>query len=77
MVENRISALLGISEFGLDINVFYNVSVCQTDISLQGYMNRDTVDMLSKFGVTLTSANNGFLYGEFYVQGVKFRIVLT
>ena len=77
MIEDRISILLGLSEFGLDINGFYNVSVCQTDVSLQGYMNRDNVDKLSKFGITLTSASNGFLYGEFYTHDVKIRIVLT
>jgi hypothetical protein len=77
MIKNRISILLGLSVFGLDIEKFYNVAVCQTDVSLQGDMDRDNVEMVTKFGITLTSASNGFLYGEFYAEGVKFRIVLT
>ena len=77
MVKDRIRALLALSVYGLDINNFYNVAVCQTDVSLQGDMDRDNVEMVTKFGITLTSASNGFLYGEFYAEGIKFRIVLT
>ena len=77
MVKDRIRALLALSVYGLDINNFYNVAVCQTDVSLQGDMDRDNVEMVTKFGITLTNASNGFLYGEFYAEGIKFRIVLT
>ena len=77
MIQNRIDLLLHVAQFGLDVNNFYNVTACQSDVSLQGYMNRETVDMVTQFGVTLTSSSNGFLYGEFYIVGVKFRIVLT
>ena len=77
MVKDRIRVLLALSVYGLDINNFYNVAVCQTDVSLQGDMDRDNVEMVTKFGITLTSASNGFLYGEFYAEGIKFRIVLT
>jgi hypothetical protein len=77
MVKDRIKVLLALSELGLDIDKFYNVAASLSDVSLQGDMDRDSVEMITKFGITLTSASNGFLYGEFYAEGIKFRIVLT
>ena len=78
-MRKKLGALLNLEDAGLDLDLFYNVSISNREVTLQGDMSFDIIKVLGeRSGVILkTELDSGFLRGNFEVDEIKFRVTLT
>jgi hypothetical protein len=78
-MKENLKALLKLEDQGLDLDLFYNISVSTKEVALQGNMSYDTLKTLGeKHGIIVQSElDSGFLRGNFEVDEVAFRVTLT
>lgn len=78
-MRKKLGALLKLEDQGLDLDLFYNISISSSDVGLQGTMSYELVKTLGEIqGIIVQSElDSGFLRGNFEVDEVTFRITLT
>jgi hypothetical protein len=79
-MKEKLNVLQELIDKGLELDLFYNVSLDSNGIiSLQGDMRYETVKLLGeKYGVVLQNeTDSGFLRGSFDHNGTKVRFVLS
>jgi hypothetical protein len=78
-MKENLKALLRLEDQGLDLDLFYNISISTKEVALQGNMSYDTLKILGeKHGIIVQSElDSGFLRGNFEVDEVAFRVTLT
>lgn len=78
-MKENLKALLRLEDQGLDLDLFYNISIITKEVALQGNMSYDTLKILGeKHGIIVQSElDSGFLRGNFEVDEVAFRVTLT
>lgn len=78
-MKEKLDTLLRLKDQGLDLDLFYNISISTSEVALQGDMNYDIIKILGeRYGVIVQSElDSGFLRGKFQIDEVNFRITLT